>query len=243
MEKAPGEARAKLPIGDCLGGLAAMLVALPSAIAFGLIVYAPLGSVHAGKAAVAGIIGTIALGFVAPVFGGTSKLISAPCAPGAAVLSVFVAELARNGAIQPGMIPLYIALVALLAGLLQFVAGNLGGGKFIKYIPYPVVAGYLNGLGVLILIGQLPKFLGLPKEVKLYEGIFTPDRWQWPCIYVGAVTILAMVLAPRLTKTVPAAIIALGAGIVSYLSLTLTTPALATLEGNKFVIGPIANSG
>ncbi|HOV76200.1 MAG TPA: SulP family inorganic anion transporter, partial [Candidatus Hydrogenedentes bacterium] len=230
-------------LGDCLGGLAAMLVALPSAIAFGLIVYAPLGSEHAGKAAVAGVTGTIALGLVAPAFGGTSRLISAPCAPGAAVLAVFVGELVRNRSIQPETIPLYVALVALLAGLLQFVAGSLGGGKFIKYIPYPVVAGYLNGLGILILAGQLPKFFGLPKDVSLFSGLVSPEYWQWPCIAVGTATVFAMLLAPRITKTIPAAILALVAGIACYALLARAMPPLASLQGNTFVIGPIAMTG
>lgn len=244
MEAVPDTSAPKWRIlGDALGGLAAMLVALPSAIAFGIIVYVPLGSGYAGRAAVAGIIGTIALGFVAPVFGGTSRLISAPCAPGAAVLSVFVAELARDGSIPVTIIPLYVALAALSAGLLQFIAGNLGGGKFIKYIPYPVVAGYLNGLGILILVGQLPRFLGLPKGTGLFAGLADPARWQWPCLCIGAVTILAMLVAPRLTKAVPAAIIALAAGLASYFALAAALPRLASLEGNTLVIGPIATSG
>jgi MFS superfamily sulfate permease-like transporter len=71
--------------GDIFGGLTAMLVALPSAIAYALIVFAPLGSEFTGQAAFAGIVGTIALGLVAGVFGGTPRLISAPCAPAAAV--------------------------------------------------------------------------------------------------------------------------------------------------------------
>ena len=62
-----------------------MLVALPSAIAYALIVFAPLGSEFTGQAAFAGIVGTFALGLVAGVFGGTPRLISAPCAPAAAV--------------------------------------------------------------------------------------------------------------------------------------------------------------
>ena len=71
--------------GDFWGGLAAMLVALPSAIAFGVTIYAPLGGAYAAYGALAGILGAIALGITAAALGGTKRLITAPCAPAAAV--------------------------------------------------------------------------------------------------------------------------------------------------------------
>ncbi|MCK9211137.1 MAG: SulP family inorganic anion transporter, partial [Ignavibacteriaceae bacterium] len=142
-------------LGDVLGGTAAMLVAIPSAIAFGLIIFAPLGTEFSGRAAIGGILGTVTMGLFAAIFGGTKKLISAPCAPAAAVLSVFVSEMLHKGTIPSDAIPIYITIVSLLSGVVQLLIGKLGGGRFIKYIPYPVVAGYLSGVGVLIFFGQL----------------------------------------------------------------------------------------
>ncbi len=228
-------------LGDFFGGTAAMLVALPSAIAFGLIIYAPLGPAFSGKAAIGGIMGTIAIGLVAPLFGGTKKLVSVPCAPAAAVLSVFLTELVHRG-IPLDIVPLYISLVSLLAGLVQVAAGKLGGGKFIKYIPYPVVAGYLSGVGVLIFIGQLPKFLGLPKEITLGQGILNTSYWRWECISVGLITIAAMFLAPKITKAIPAAIISLLSGLAAYFCISLINPSLLNLTNNLFIIGPISAS-
>ena len=66
--------------GDLWGGFAAMLVALPSAIAFGVTIFAPLGASFAAQGALAGILGATALGLVCSAFGGTPRLISAPCA-------------------------------------------------------------------------------------------------------------------------------------------------------------------
>ena len=83
--------------GDFWGGLAAMLVALPSAIAFGVIIYSPLGGSYAAYGALAGILGTTALGFIAAAMGGTKRLITAPCAPAAVVLSAFAIELLQEG--------------------------------------------------------------------------------------------------------------------------------------------------
>ena len=159
----PELSKGKNLLGDFFGGTAAMLVALPSAIAFGLIIYAPLGPAFSSKAALGGIIGTIALGLIAPIFGGTKRLVSAPCAPAAAVLAVFVAETVKKGSVPAELIPVFITLIAFFTGVVQIILGKLGGGKFIKYIPYPVVTGYLSGVGVLIFIGQLPKLLGVPK--------------------------------------------------------------------------------
>ncbi len=229
-------------IGDIFGGTAAMLVALPSAIAFGLIIYAPLGPEFSGKAAIGGIMGTIALGLLAPLIGGTKRLISAPCAPAAAVLSVFVGEMLGKGSIPPNIIPVYITIVSLFAGVIQVILGKIGGGKFIKYIPYPVVAGYLSGVGVLIFSGQFPKLLGLPKEIKFWEGLTRIHDWKPESIGIGLVTILAMFFAPKIIKSVPAAIIALLTGIACYFGISFFNPSLLSLENNHFVIGPISAS-
>jgi SulP family sulfate permease len=80
------------PSGDFWGGFAAMLVALPSAIAFGVTIYSVLGGAYVAVGALAGILGATAIGIVASTFGGTNRLISAPCAPAAAVVSAFAIE-------------------------------------------------------------------------------------------------------------------------------------------------------
>ena len=232
----------KTVTGDFFGGFAAMLVVLPSAIAFGLIIYAPLGSSFSGQAVIAGIIGTIVLGGIAPLWGGTPRLISAPCAPAAAVLSVFVAELVKNGTVPPVMVPLYVALVAFFAGAFQFAAGKAGGGRFIKYIPYPVVAGYLSGVGVLIFIGQFPKFIGISKGVPVFHALTHPSLMRWESIVIGGVTIIAMLAAPKVVKAVPASIVALVAGIAAYFSIAFFNPAMLSLGNNSFVIGSISAS-
>lgn len=228
---------------DILGGLTAMLVALPSAIAFGIIIYSPLGAQYAGNAAVAGMIGAVALGLIAPLFGGTPRLITAPCAPAAAVLAVFVGQLVEGGAMPMETIPFYVVMVALFAGIIQFLAGRFGGGKFIKYIPYPVVAGYLSGVGILILLGQLPKLLGLPNGLTLLQGILQPVLWSGSSIFIGLVTIAAMLLAPRVLRLIPAAIVALLFGIGAYFALAVLNPALLTITNNPLIIGPISSSG
>jgi SulP family sulfate permease len=231
---------------DLWGGLAAMLVALPSSIAFGVLTYTVMGPEHAGEGAMAGILGAAALGLVTPFIGRTNGLISAPCAPSAAVLSAMIAGLLAGkmgGGLTPEALPPLIALTALLSAFLQILYGVIGGGRLIKFIPFPVVSGYLSGVGVLIALGQLPKLFGLPKGTSLFHGLTSPDLWKWQGLVVGIVTILLMAIAPRITRKIPAAIVGLLGGIAAYFVLAFFSPGLLTLSGNQFVIGPIQTSG
>jgi len=80
--------------GDLWGGLASMLVALPASLAFGVAIYAPLGPSHAGQGVLGGVLGATTIGIVAPFLGGTERLVSAPCAPAAAVMGALALALA-----------------------------------------------------------------------------------------------------------------------------------------------------
>ena len=137
--------------GNLLGGITAGIVALPLALAFG---------VQSGLGPDAGLYGAIFIGFFASLFGGTPLQISGPTAPMTAVSMLVVAAIisANNGNVAKAL-P-FILLVFLLAGLLQVLLGILKLGKYIKYIPYPVVSGFMTAIGVIILITQLLPLLG-----------------------------------------------------------------------------------
>jgi SulP family sulfate permease len=229
--------------GDLWGGLAAMLVALPSAIAFGVLIYTAIGPDYAGEGALAGILGAAALGIVAPLVSRNGGFITAPCAPAAAVMSALAAQLAASGQMFVGRIIMLLALTALLSSLFQILYGLVRAGRLIKFIPYQVVSGYLSGVAVIIALGQLPKLLGLHKSVSLGRGLLEPVLWNWTGITVGLVTIVAMVIAPRITQKVPGAILGLLAGIAAYFALALFNHKLLQLDGNTLVIGPIVTSG
>jgi len=228
--------------GDLWGGLAAMFVTLPSAIAFGVTIFAPLGGTYAAYGALAGILGTTAVGIVAASFGGTNRLISAPCAPAAAVLAAFAIELSQQG-ISAESAVLSLTLTALVCGILQLLFGTIGLGRLIKYMPYPVVSGYLSGVGLTIIVSQIPKFLGAPKGINFWDALGSPSMWHCQGIFVGAVTMAVMVAAPAVIKAVPAAILGLASGIIAYMGLCFAYPSLCLLEGNTLVIGPLAGSG
>ena len=226
---------------DFWGGLAAMLVALPSAIAFGVTIYASVGSAYAAYGALAGILGATALGLITPLLGGTNRLITAPCAPAAAVLSAFAIEKVSAG-VPAESVLILLVLVGLGAGLIQVGFGFARLGALIKYMPYPVVSGYLSGVGLYIIAAQTPKLLGAPKGVHFWESIGSFAMWKWQGITVGLVTMFIMVVAPKVTKAVPAAILGLLAGVVAYFILGYFDASLLQINANPYIIGPL-NSG
>ncbi|PQB05329.1 SulP family inorganic anion transporter [Aureitalea marina] len=139
------------PRGDIFGGVTAGIVALPLALAFG---------VQSGLGPSAGLYGAIFIGFFASFFGGTNTQISGPTAPMTAVSMIVIAGIitANDGDVAKAL-P-YILLVFLLSGLMQIALGMAGVGRYIKYIPYPVVSGFMTAIGVIILITQALPLLG-----------------------------------------------------------------------------------
>ena len=137
--------------GDLFGGITAGIVALPLALAFG---------VSSGLGPDAGLYGAIFISFFAALFGGTPTQISGPTAPMTAVSMVIIAGIvaANEGDVDKALPS--ILLVFLLAGLIQIALGFAGIGKYIRYIPYPVVSGFMTAIGVIILITQLGPALG-----------------------------------------------------------------------------------
>jgi SulP family sulfate permease len=226
--------------GDLWGGLAAMLVALPAAIAFGVTIYSPLGGGYAAQGAMAGILGATALGLIASIFGGTDRLITAPCAPAAALLAALAIDLGQRGT-TPETILLMLMLTGLAAGIMQIGFGLSGLGQLIKFIPYPVVSGYLSAVGLTIIGGQLPRVLGADKSMGLWQALLHPISWHWQSMLVGGVVIAAMIGVPRLTRAAPPAIIGLAAGVLVYFSLGFSDPALWQVAPNPFIVGPISS--
>ncbi len=226
--------------GDLWGGFAAMLVALPSAIAFGITIFAPLGANFGAKGALAGMLGVTALGLIAATFGGTQRLISAPCAPAAAVLSALTIQMSQAG-VGSGAIVMSLFLVALVASGSQILFGVLKIGQLIKYMPFPVVSGYLSGVGLIIIFSQIPKWLALPKGMNWFDGFQHPEMWQTPSLLIGMATAAVMVLAPKISTKVPAVIQGLVAGVLMYWCLAFSAyPELQVLANNHFIIGPLS---
>lgn len=141
--------------GDIFGGLTAGIVALPLAMAFGE---------QSGLGAAAGLYGAIAIGFFAALLCSTQTQISGPTAPMTAVSMIVISQIIQfnDGNLQSALPS--ILMVFFLAGIVQILLGIIGIGKYIKFIPYPVISGFMTGIGIILIIGQIFPLLGYVAE-------------------------------------------------------------------------------
>ena len=156
--------------GDIFGGVTAGIVALPLALAFG---------VSSGLGPSYGLYGAIFVCFFASLFGGTNTQISGPTAPMTALSMVIIAGILQlNDNDVEKALPL-ILCVFLLGGLIQIVLGILKIGSYIRYIPSPVVSGFMTAIGVIILVTQIIPAIGYyPTDDKEYVTQFNAQAQE-----------------------------------------------------------------
>ena len=189
--------------GDLTGGVVAGVVALPLALAFG---------VQSGLGAIAGLYGAIILGVLAALLGGTATQASGPTGPMTVVsASVVALAIANFGDIEIAL-PI-ILLTFLLAGIFQILLGVLRVGSYIKYFPYPVISGFMTGVGLIIILFQIFPFFGIasPKStiavMQNLPEIISGANLQ--AIGIGLLTIIVYYLFPKITKAIPSTLVAL----------------------------------
>lgn len=189
--------------GDIFGGLTAAVVALPLALAFG---------VQSGMGAIAGLYGAIALGILAALLGGTKTQISGPTGPMVVVSAAVIAgEIAIYGSLEAAFGTIIATFV--LAGIFQILMGISGIGKYIRYMPYPVVSGFMSGIGLIIISLQIFPFFGLKSPSDVVEIVTSLGNIQGNinvnAALLAMATILIIYFFPRVTKKVPSALVAL----------------------------------
>lgn len=189
--------------GDLFGGITAGIVALPLAMAFG---------VQSGLGAEAGLYGAIAIGIVAAIFGGTKTQISGPTGP-MTVVSTLIAASAMQQApsLEAGLAMVFLTFF--IGGLLQILFGVTQIGRLVQFIPYPVVSGFMSGIGLIIILLQLFPLVGHASPGKIVDVFITAttplQNINWPALTLGLLTIAIIYAFPRITKAVPSTLIAL----------------------------------
>lgn len=183
--------------GDLFGGLTAGVIALPLALAFG---------VASGVGAAAGLYGAILVGLFASIFGGTKPQISGPTGPITVVLAAIIST-------NPGNYKLIFATI-FLAGLFQILFGISKIGKMIKYVPYPVISGFMSGIGVIIILLQLNPLLGLDVQGTPVKAIIalgnSAQTFDPQSLLLGIATLLIVFLTPPIiSQKIPPPLIAL----------------------------------
>lgn len=187
--------------GDVAGGLTAAIVALPLAIAFG---------VASGAGPVAGLYGAICVGLFAALFGGTPAQISGPTGP----MTIVAASVFTLYANEPAL----AFTVVMLAGAFQVLFGMLRLGRFVNLMPYPVISGFLTGIGCILIVMQLEPLLGYTSPVSVINALSVLPRQlldpNWHAVAIGAASLLVCLLTPkRLARIVPPPLLALALAI------------------------------
>ena len=201
--------------GDLFGGITAGIVALPLALAFGIQAFGGVNDPSAASmGALAGIVGATMLGFFAALFGGTHSQISGPTGPMTVVTATLVGGIWASSGGSLSDVLLSMSLAGIFCGLFQILFGIIKLGKYIRYIPYPVLSGFMSGIGVIIILQQLYPLVGLKGSgtmVDLLMGIpaAVAHSISLKALLLGLGTILIIELFPLLTKKIPATLVAL----------------------------------
>ena len=210
--------------GDLSGAVSAAIISIPLSIGYGIIVYGPLGAEFLPFAALLGIFACLLGGLGASLLGGTEIQITAPKAPLSLILAAFVLPLSMSlhvpdPASKNILIVGLASLCVLTGGLIQFLFGALRLGNLIKYVPYPVVSGFMNGIAVILILEQLGPLVGARSHVSLFDIFYTPTVVQPLTLMVGLTTIIVIFCARRYIKAVPASLIGLVAGTLLFYAI------------------------
>jgi SulP family sulfate permease len=204
--------------GDLFGGFTAAVVALPLALAFG---------VASGAGALAGLWGAILVGFFAALFGGTRHQVSGPTGPMTVVMALILTQLSGNLAAA--------FAVVVMAGALLILFGLMGLGRYIKFVPQPVLSGFMSGIGVIIIILQLAPALGYQSpEGEIVEKLAAVPAMaaqpNWHALALAALCLAIMIAIPRRIATrVPSPLVATIAGTLAGAFLLTGAPTIGEI--------------
>src|SRR5210317_1978856 len=188
------------PKNDILSGITVALALVPEAVAFAFV---------AGIDPLVGLYGAFMMGLITSLFGGRPGMISGATGAMAVVMVHLiqqgnsVGETLASPITNLGLYWLFITL--LFVGAIQILAGLFRLGKFVRLIPHPVMMGFVNGLAIVIFLSQL----GLFKETVNGEIQFIKGQQLWTMLGFIALTMGIMFGLPKLTKKIPAALIAI----------------------------------
>jgi sulfate permease, SulP family len=194
---------------EILSGITVALALVPEAVAFALI---------AGLSPLTGLYAAIVVGFFTSVLGGRPGMISG--ATGA--VAVVLVTLVKSHGVE------YVFAAVILAGVIQIIAGLLRLGKLIRLVPHPVIFGFVNGLAIIIFMSQLDQF-------KTSEGVWLSGMPLYLFLGLVLVTMGIIWVLPKLTKVVPASLVAILTvfGMASFFNLdTKTVGDIASIKGS-----------
>jgi SulP family sulfate permease len=201
---------------DISAGASAALVALPVAIGGGILATASLGPEYASIGVKAGLICAVIAALVTALSGSSKYLIGGPSAATSIVLSAGIAQIIGGEGASLSRIMLLMLLIVVLSGGVLVIAGALRWGSFIKFIPRPVTAGFVNGIALLVAYSQIGSSLGIAGRISFFE-VF--GQIQLGAIVVTLATVLTCIYASRLRLPIPPAFAGMAAGFALHFGI------------------------
>ena len=191
--------------GDFTGGLTAAIIALPMALAFGLQCNPDHPEI--------GLYTAIFLAIIASIVAGTKTLISDPTGPMTIIAAGIIAS---AGGAESGVSTIIVSFA--FAGIFQILFGLIRVAQYVKYISYPVLSGFMGGIGIIIILFQWNSFFGDPPRKEIFDILgHLPDpiiHHHWSAIILGLSTLALIYLIPIISKKLPSGLIALVAGTI-----------------------------
>ena len=212
----PGRAEARTlrrdPKRDLIAGVTVAVVALPLALAFGI---------TSGLGAGAGIATAVVAGAVAAIFGGSNLQVSGPTGAMTVVLVPIVAQFGASA----------VLVVGLMAGLLLLALAYARAGRYVRYLPLPVVEGFTVGIAIVIALQQVPAALGVPGEgekvgaaaISAVRAWIADPQWAQPAIAAGVAVVMLLAARRRPTWPVSLPAVAVAAVAVAWTNLSVAT--------------------
>jgi len=224
--------------GDITGGITAGIVALPLALAFGIQAFGGINDPSAASmGALAGLVGATLLGFFAALFGGTPSQISGPTGPMTVITAGLISGVWASSSGNISTVLITMSLSGMFCGLFQVLFGIIKIGKLVRYIPYPVLSGFMSGIGVIIILQQIYPLIGQKSPVLVVDMIvkfpeIVASGFSLTALLLGLGTIAIICFLPKVikSKNLPVTLVAL---------VVMTLVALPLGLDDKYIIGHI----
>ncbi len=221
---APHAAAASV-LREISAGILLACLSLPLCVAAGVLVYAPFGSSYVAQGAVAGLFCAVAGGIAAAIFRSSSFVTTLPSTPAALVLaSSLSALLPFIGDVET--VTLTLPVIVLMVAAWQLLFGLTGISRIIKFTPYPVLAGFVTGIGLLIVLQQLPMLFGVGSMRELVTTLFSSSLPNPATPAFGCALIVIIVLIGLRWPRVPNLLAGLVIGYLGYHVLHWLAPSL-----------------
>lgn len=209
--------------GDIVGGSTGAVIAVPIILSCGVVSYQSIGPAFVAAGISAAFVAAVLAAAVSGVFGKAPLHVNSPKTTHAAILSGLIATIATHhsfsdlysGERAPAALMTVCFLTLLVSGLTQIIIGTSRMGALVKFIPYPVLAGFINGFAIQIILTQLPKLVGLDRNSRLMEALAGAVPVNGWCLFFSLLSGGLVLLSGRISKSVPAAIVGLLGGTIA----------------------------